>query len=202
MKNPDIDIDIRPDTDIRAIFPEAIRASNVVNAELRPHPCGYYFQSISIDPVTELAAVPYEEAENLGYLKIDFLHNHVYSHFQSHEEIEALLDLEPPWHLLRSPSIVKTLFQLGNHFDLVNQVKPTSIEELADVIALIRPGKREFAGAYVKNKAAIRPLLYLQSEDYSFKKSHASAYALVIVLQLHLIEAGEIEIPRVVQPSL
>lgn len=119
------------------------------------------------------------------------LHNQVYNYFGSKEEIDALLEVEPPWSLLKSSAVVKQLFQLSNHFDLVRQIKPQSVEDLADTIALIRPGKRHMADRYLEEKDKVRKLLYdVADGEYSFKKGHAIAYSLVIVLQLHLIGAG------------
>jgi len=119
------------------------------------------------------------------------LHLSVYDHFQSREEIEALLELEPDWGLLQIPSEQVKLFQLSKHGELLSAVKPRSTEELADCLALIRPGKRQLLKLYLVQREATRRILYARDESgYSFKKSHAIAYALVIVLQLHLITAG------------
>lgn len=187
----DIDIDLRSDTPISRIFAKWPLAMQVVNKRAMKHPCGIHPQAIPTDPMTGLAAIPYKDAEKLGYFKIDMLHNNVYNYFESKEEINALLEIDPPWELLKSMSVVKQLFQISKHFDLVKQLKPKSVNDLADLIALIRPGKRHMAEKYVTHKEEIRKLLYdFRAEDYSFKKGHAIAYAQVIVLQLHLISAG------------
>ena len=72
----------------------------------------------------------------------------------------------------------------------MKKVKPRSIETLADAIALIRPGKVNLISIYLAQPEMVRKVLYTQSDQYSFKRSHAIAYAMVIVLQLHLIELG------------
>jgi DNA polymerase III alpha subunit len=187
----DVDIDLRTDFDPLKYFPEAVRASRVQSGELKPHAAGVYFQSISKDKITGLAAIPYEQAEELGYFKIDFLHLSFLDNFESKEEVRALLKKEPNWVLLQSSEAVSKLFQLHNHFELVSQVKPQSVQELADCIALIRPGKRYLLKPYLKDRNAIRNELYTAPEDGRawFKKPHAVAYALTTVLQLHLIEA-------------
>lgn len=124
-------------------------------------------------------------------MKLDFLHLNVYKHFTSHEEVCELVNIDPNWMLLQMPSVVEKLFQLGKHFDVLTKIKPKSIEELADVIALIRPGKRQLVEAYLANKETTRRVLYTGgSGEYAFKRSHACAYSMVIILQLHLIEAG------------
>lgn len=188
----DVDIDVSSTFD-REIFPWT-RASLVRDEVLRPHPCGLYPQAIPIDPVTKLAAIPYSSAEELGYMKIDFLHLNVYQLFSSRAEIEELLTKEPDWTLLQLPSNHCKLFQLANHGDLLLKLKPASILELADVLALIRPGKKQLVGLYTKDREMTRSLLWSSSEDgsYSFKKSHALGYAYVLVLQLHLIEQNRL----------
>lgn len=186
----DVDIDLPTSFNPRELF-DWTRASVVKNDELTPHPCGYYPQTIPEDPLTHLSAIPYNQADQLGYYKIDFLHLGVYDYFQSRDEIEELLQIEPDWGLLLIPSEQKKLFQLSKHGDVLTTVKPRSIEELADVLALIRPGKKNLVKLYLAQRDACRRILYAKDENgYSFKKSHAIAYAMVIVLQLHLISAG------------
>lgn len=188
--NADIDIDFPTSYRPSSIFPWT-RACLVKNGYLSPHPCGVYPQRIPVDTVTGLAAIPYDPAEKLGYFKIDMLHLGVYDNFKSREEIEALLKVAPDWGLLLVSSEQKKLFQLSNHGDVLNSVKPRSIEELADVLALIRPGKKQLIKLYTTQRDHCRRILYAKDENgYSFKKSHAIAYAMVIVLQLHLISTG------------
>lgn len=187
----DIDLDLRSDTPISKIFPTWRQAMQVVNGRAMKHPCGIHPQAIPIDPITKLAAIPHKAAQTIGYFKIDMLHNTVYNHFESKDEIEALLEVDPPWDLLKSASVVKQLFQISKHYDLIKRLKPRSIEDLADAIALIRPGKRNLVDKYLENKELIRKFLYDKSDgEYSFKRGHAIAYAQVIVLQLHLASVG------------
>lgn len=186
----DIDLDLQTSFKPTTLFPWT-KASIVSDGKLRPHPCGVHPQNIPMDPVTGLSAIPYEEAEAEGYAKIDFLHLGVYDKFKSREEIEQLLELEPDWGLLTIPDEQKKLFQLSKHGDILSAVKPKSIEELADVLALIRPGKKQLVKLYIAQREATRRILYAKDETgYSFKKSHAIAYAMVIILQLHLISTG------------
>lgn len=186
----DIDIDFPTAFNPTEIFPWT-RASIVKGDNLGPHPCGVYPQNIPIDCITKLAAIPYKEAEELGFYKIDFLHLQIYDHFESRQEIDDLLEVEPDWGILCIPSEQKKLFQLSKHGDILTEIKPKNIEELADVLALIRPGKKQFAKLYRSQKESTRKVLYAKDETgYSFKKSHAIAYAMVIVLQMHLISAG------------
>lgn len=154
---------------------------------MAPHNCGVYAQRIARDPLTDLAAIPYKEAEKAGYDKLDLLHLSVYDIFESRDEIEALLEIEPNWQLLTIPSVVSELFQLAKHLDILLELKPKSIEDLADAIALIRPGKRSLLPFYLADRENARRLLYSKdSTGFAFKKSHAYAYAMVVVLQLHI----------------
>jgi hypothetical protein len=188
----DVDIDVSSSFNPLDVFPNWVRASTLLNGELRPHPCGVYPQEVAVDPITHLAAAPFKILENHGYLKVDFLHNTVYDSFSSQEEIEVLLTMEPEWKLLLIPSVQETLFQLSKHGDILDIVRPTNVEELADVLALIRPGKRKILDLYLSDRNKGRRLLYTKTTEYYFKKSHAIGYALVIVLQLHLINLGVI----------
>ena len=186
----DVDIDFPPNFNPKALFPTWARASLLKNEQLTQHPCGIYPQNIAVDTITGLAAIPYEEAEQLGYFKLDCLSNHVFANFQSRAEILELLKLEPDWSILTDKDQVEKLFQISKHYDLMLKLKPQSIMDLADAIALIRPGKSKLIPLYLAQKEAVRKSLYSQSEEFSFKKSHSISYAMVIMLQLHLIELG------------
>ncbi len=189
----DVDLDFPSSFDPVEYFQQAVRASIVKKGELTKHPVGAYLQNIPRDPVTQLSAIPYEEAEQVGYFKIDFLHLSLLDDFATKEEIRTLLKIEPDWTLLQDEEQVTKLFQIHKHFKILTKIKPTSVQELADCIALIRPGKRHLLDAYTKNKLVVRQELYRRPDEegqYYFKKGHAVAYALNIILQLHLIKGG------------
>jgi DNA polymerase III alpha subunit len=186
----DVDIDFKLDFDPLKYFKEATRASMVKNGELVKHSVGVYFQPIPVDPITGLAAIPYEQAEEVGYFKIDFLHLSILDYFDNKQQIRTLLKKEPDWTLLQNPNVVEKLFQIHKHYNLLVELKPQSVQQLADAIALIRPGKRHLLQAYKKAPDIVRKELYKKpDEGYYFKKSHAIAYSLTIVLQLHLAKA-------------
>jgi len=189
----DVDIDTAPSFKPSSIFPLWPRAMILKDGKMGAHPCGVYPQKIAVDPVTKLAAIPYDQAEDLGYLKVDFLHLSVYQYFKDRAEIDDLLSKEPDWSLLQLPSAQLKIFQLGKHGELLSDLKPKSIMELADIMALIRPGKKNFIGLYKKDRDMARRVLFAKDEQgYSFKKSHALAYSYVVWLQLHLIEQGRL----------
>ena len=183
----DIDIDVKDNKELFSKL-NVVRASLIKDNQLKPHVCGVYFQHISTDPITGYAAIPYEEAESLGYFKIDLLNLHVYSNFNNRDEIKALLEIEPDWDKLLNRNIVEQLFHINKHYDLIKRVKPKSILDLAECLALIRPQKMHLTNLYINDKQKALKYLWLQDDDgYAFKKAHAISYAMVIVLQLHLL---------------
>jgi DNA polymerase III alpha subunit len=152
-----------------------------------------YPQTIPVDPISGLAAIPYDAAEELGFFKLDFLHLNVYQHFKTRVEIDELIDKEPDWTLLQVPSNHPKLFQLANHGELLMKLRPSNIIECSEVMALIRPAKRQLVPLYQKSKEMARPLIWKADDSgYSFKRSHALSYSYVLVLQLHLIEQSRL----------
>ena len=187
----DIDLDLSTTFNPEEYFKELTLASKIDRGNLVKHNCGAYFQSIPKDPVTGFSAIPFKVAEDYGYTKIDFLHLHIMDYFENKNQIRVLLKKEPKWGLLLKHNVVEKIFQLSNHGDILRIVQPKSILELADCIALIRPGKIFLLDEYKQNRDAARKKLYtIKKGSYAFKKGHAIAYAMNIVLQLHLIEAG------------
>lgn len=185
----DIDIDLRPDFKLERVFKNATPASTVENGELKRHIVGAYFQKIPKDPITNLSAIPYEQAEELGFMKIDFLNLSLLSHFENKDEVKYFASKEPKWDRLMDRSFVERLFHISKHYDVVSKVKPKSILELADILAIIRPGKTILLDKYLKNKAETRKELYTKRQVSDLRKSHAIAYAVNIVINMNLIEA-------------
>jgi DNA polymerase III alpha subunit len=75
---------------------------------------------------------------------------------------------------------------VNGHGEILRKMKPTTIEQLAAVLAMIRPAKRYLIGKdwnTVLNEVWKKP----ESEEYFFKKSHATAYAVAVVVQMNLI---------------
>jgi DNA polymerase III alpha subunit len=72
---------------------------------------------------------------------------------------------------------------------LLADLKPTSIIELAMVLAMIRPGKKHLVPVCKEQGfQSINNEIWTKTEDaYFFKKAHAISYASVIVVQLNLI---------------
>ena len=78
------------------------------------------------------------------------------------------------------------LFHLNGHFSIVSKLKPKTIEQLAAVLAIIRPAKRQLM---YKQWEDIMREVWIKPTDgsYFFKKSHAVAYAQAIVVQMNLL---------------
>lgn len=186
----DIDIDVKPSFDCASTFPCTIPASIVENGKLKKHLVGNYFQNIPIDHITKLAAIPYDKAEQFGFIKIDLLHLNILNIFESKNEIKTLLKKEPDWALLLNEGAVHKLFHLSNHYDVLKRIKPASVLELADTLAIIRPNKISLLDKYVIDRQSTRKELYNKTDKSDLRKSHAIPYALLIVLQLHLIKAN------------
>jgi len=149
----------------------------------RKHNTGVYFHHVPTNPFTGLCTLDYKQAETAGWFKIDLLNVGIYSNFTSNEQIDNLLDKEPIWELLEHREVIQQLFHIHNHSDTVIRMKPRSIEQLAMVLAVIRPGKKHLIG---RSWTEIEKEVWTKTEDvYSFKKSHAIGYAAAIVLQLN-----------------
>jgi len=91
---------------------------------------------------------------------------------------------------LKDPKIVEKLFHLNGHFGIVSKLEPKTIEQLAAVLAIIRPAKRTLM---YKEWEDITREVWTKPTDgsYFFKKSHAVAYAQAIVVQMNLISRAK-----------
>lgn len=154
------------------------------NGRRQVHQSGVYFHDIPCHPLDGMAAWDYETAENYGFFKIDFLNNTIYKGVRDEGHLVQLLTTEPPWAVFMDPDIVAGLAHIGKHFDIVQQIAPTSILDLAVCIALIRPGKKYLVG---KTRAEIDREIWLPTKDYYYKKSHAISFAGSIIVQLNLL---------------
>ena len=145
------------------------------------------------DPSTNLSTINYKEAEDLGYFKIDLLNVNIYEYVSNEAHLNRLLEREPDWDLLLHKEIVEQLFHIHDHYDIVAQMQPKSIDQLAMVLAIIRPAKRQLLG---ESWQTIQEQVWSKPKDnsYYFKKSHAVSYAYAIIVQLNslceLTESG------------
>jgi len=182
---PDIDIDFIDRDQALKLF-EHIPASRVDNGKLVKHNTGVYLHEVPVDAVSGLCQLPYEQAENEKYFKIDFLNVGIYKGVRDEEHLVHLMNQEPLWDLLVQDEFVNLLFHLNGHGDIIRKTLPTSVEQLSAVLAMIRPAKRYLIG---KDWTTIMTEVWTKPEtgNYYFKKSHATAYAVAIVIQMNLI---------------
>ena len=152
----------------------------------KKHNTGIYFQNIPHDPITGLSTIDYKEADKRGYFKIDFLNVSVYDGVRDYNHLMTLMNTEPLWDLLEQDDFTNLLFHVNGHGSVLRQMKPTSIEQLAAILAMIRPAKRYLIGkdwTTVMKEVWTRP----DTDEFFFKKAHAIAYAHVVVVQMNLI---------------
>jgi DNA polymerase III alpha subunit len=185
---PDIDIDFANRELALELF-EYTTAVRNDGAEFKKHNTGVYFTSIPRDARSNTSTIDYKEAEHRGYFKVDFLNVGIYEGVKNEEHLVKLMNTEPLWELLLDDSFTDLLFHVNGHGNLLRQMKPCSIEELAMCLALIRPAKRYLVG---KTWTEIGQEIWTKptNDDYYFKKAHAVAYAQAIVVQMNLICDG------------
>ena len=163
-----------------------IPASIHRDGEVVPHNTGVYVNNIPKHPITRLASIDHKEAEQRGYVKLDFLNVSVYQQIHSEEELDVLMNLEPPWHKLSDPEFVEKIIHIGNHYDILQKLQPKTVDDMAAVLAIIRPSKR-----YLLNKdwATINQEVWTKPADgsYYFKKSHATSYAYLVIVHMNLV---------------
>jgi hypothetical protein len=182
---PDIDIDFA-DRDLVLDKLETITSAIADNGSFKKHNTGIYCHSIPYNPATGLSTIDYKEAEDRGYFKIDFLNVGIYEGVKSEAHLVQLMETEPLWDLLLQDDFVNLLFHVNGHGSILRQMAPKSIEQLAAVLAMIRPAKRYLIGkdwTTVMTEVWTKP----ENDDYFFKKAHAIAYAQAVVVQMNLI---------------
>jgi hypothetical protein len=181
----DIDIDFQDRTKALEVLPH-IPALMFNNGKPQRHNTGIYFQNIPTNPLTNIASIQYEAAEDLGYLKIDFINNSIYTGIKDSAHLTKLMNTNPEWDLLADRDFVSLLAHIHSHFHIVDTIKPKSVTDLAIILALIRPGKR-----YLLNelRSKIDSEIWTPPSDgaYYFKKSHSFSYSLSIVVQMNLL---------------
>jgi hypothetical protein len=185
---PDIDIDFVDRDEALKLF-KHIKASRIDEGKLVKHNTGVYLHEVPVDAVSGLCSVDYTQAEEQSYFKIDFLNVGLYKGVRDEEHLKQLMETEPLWDLLEQDEFTQLLFHVNGHGSILRQSKPKSIEQLAAVLAMIRPAKRYLIGkdwTTVMTEVWTKP----ENDEYYFKKSHATAYAVAIVVQMNVICEG------------
>lgn len=182
---PDIDLDFADRSKVLGII-KHIPASIEENGVFKKHNTGVYCHNIPINPLTGAASIDYKKAEKRGYFKIDFLNVGIYKDVKDEDHLKLLMETEPLWDLLDQDDFTNLLFHVNGHGKILRAMKPRSLEQLAAVLAVIRPAKRHLIGkdwATVMNEVWVKPT----NDEYYFKKSHATAYAAAVIVQMNLI---------------
>ena len=182
----DIDIDLGDRDKLLAVI-KRIPASMRNVDPARKHPTGVYITDIPYDPINDMSALHYSDAEDRGYFKLDLLNVHVYNQVRDEEHLVELM-ADPDWSMLKDRNIVEQLIHLGNSYDLIKRMPEPidSIPRLAMFLAAIRPAKRHLIGRPWK---IINETVWDKDQTgYSFKRSHAVAYAQLVVVHMNLLK--------------
>lgn len=182
----DIDIDFADRTKALELFKHIPARRIDEKNKVVKHNTGVYFQKTPFDPINGLCDLDYKTADNEGYFKIDFLNVSIYKDIKSEDHLIELMEREPLWDLLEQEEVVDELFHINGHVHILQAMKPKSIEQLAAVLAIIRPAKRHLLG---KTWSEVFSEIWTRPSDgsYYFKKSHAVAYAIAVVVQFNLL---------------
>jgi DNA polymerase III alpha subunit len=179
---PDIDIDFA-DRDI--VLSKLQHRVAKLDSE-KKHNTGVYVTEIPHNPVDNLSTIEHKTAEERGYFKLDFLNVSIYKDVKDETHLQKLMERKPLWELLEHEDFSEKVFHLNGHSSLLKQLKPTSVEQLAATLAIIRPAKRHLAN---ESWEKILKEVWTKPEDgsYYFKKAHAFAYAMSVVVHMNLL---------------
>ena len=182
----DIDIDFSDRQQVLDLL-NVTPASIIRDGKLTKHNTGVYATDIPVDPFSGSASLDYNDAEDRGYMKLDFLNVTLYKQVRSEQHLIELMR-EPNWTKLYDKSICDQLIHVNGHYDLLLQMpEPVdSIPRLAMFLAIIRPAKRHLAG---KTWKEVAQTVWDKPTDntYYFKKSHSISYSQLVVVNLNLL---------------
>jgi len=182
---PDIDIDFVDREQALSKF-KHVRARREEDGKVLKHNTGVYMHEVPFDAENNLCSINYDEAEKQGLFKLDFLNVSLYKGVRNEQHLIQLMETEPLWELLEQDDFSDLLFHVNGHGKILRQMKPRTIPQLAAVLAMIRPAKRHLIGQpwdTVLKEVWTKP----KGDEYFFKKSHATAYAVAVVVQMNLI---------------
>jgi hypothetical protein len=185
----DIDIDFGDRDKILSLIEHIPAAMRNVDP-IRKHPTGVYITDAPYDPVNNMCSLDYKEAGKRGYFKLDLLNVNVYSGVKDELHLVKLMS-EPNWNRLKDKAFVEKLIHLGKQYATLQQMPEDvdSIPRLAMFLAVMRPAKKHLIGKTFKEISTT--VWNNENEGYSFKKSHAIAYAQLVVVHMNLIAEAE-----------
>ena len=178
----DIDIDVAN----RKELLENIEHRKASLRDGKVHNTGIYATEIPHNPLDNVSTLDYKTAEERGYFKIDILNVSVYNNIRDEEHLIRLMNSEPDWTLLQDEKFTENLFHVAGHHRVMQKLHPSSIEELAAALAIIRPAKKHLIDS---DWDTINREIWKQPRDssYAFKHSHALAYAYTVVVHMNLL---------------
>ena len=179
---PDIDIDFAD----RSVILDKIQHRVAKLDTGKKHNTGVYVTECPHNPIDNLSTIEHKTAEERGYFKLDFLNVSIYKDVKNEAHLNTLMEKEPLWQLLEHKDFSDQVFHLNGHSELLQQLKPTSVEHLAATLAIIRPAKRHLAS---ETWQTIFKEVWKKPEDgaYYFKKAHAVSYAMACVVHINLL---------------
>lgn len=182
----DVDLDVSKQ-DVALSLLELPRA-RLDQEGMVPHPSGVHVQTVPIDPITGISTIDHKTANKIGLNKVDVLQSRVLAQAtidQRNRFMDMIHDPDTDFSYISDPRLYHKdhgIIHLSKHKDVVDQYPPSTIEDIAIVLALIRPAKKHLVG---KPYEDIKKEIWLRNEplsvkQYSFKKSHAFGYALLV----------------------
>jgi len=156
------------------------------------HNSGIYVTIIPQNIITGTASINYKVAEELGYVKLDILNNHLYSLVKNSEHLDELLARPIHWEKLLDKNFVSKLIHIGNYAEIIQRLPEpiNSIEKLSMFLSCIRPGKKHLLG---KPWSEVEKTVWDRDADgYMFKRSHGLAYSILVGLNIRLLEEQEL----------
>jgi hypothetical protein len=190
----DIDIDVA-DRDNALSVVKHTAAAIIKDGKSIKHNTGAYFTEIPVDPFTGQASLDYQQAQDLGYIKLDILNVGLYQQIQSEQHLQQLMQQEPEWDRLYDPDFCGRLIHIGAHYETLIRMPEAvnSIPRLAMFLAVIRPAKRHLIG---RTWREVAETIWDRPADggYYFKKSHSVGYAHLVAVNMNLLsQASEQE---------
>ena len=187
---PDVDIDFS-NRDKAVELLGGIPASIIKDDKATKHNTGMYYHDIPTDPLTGNSSMDHKVAEERGYFKLDFLNLGIYDKVRSEQHLDELIAKIPNWdRLTTDPEFVSKIVHISNYSDLLAAKNPNSVVTMAMFLAIIRPGKRHLRSETWSNISATvwdRD----EADGYTFRKSHATSYAMAVAVHMNLIEEEE-----------
>ena len=164
-------------------------AGIIRDGKLKKHSSGIYVTDIPVDPMSGTSSIDYKDADDRGYIKLDFLNVSVYEQVKDEAHLLELMHKDPPWDRLYDRDFCSKIIHINDHYDTLIAMPEAvnSIPRLAMFLALIRPAKRHLVGLPWKDVAKTVWDKPAAGEGYGFKKAHGVAYSHLVVVHMNLL---------------